>query len=35
VPLRYLAFWDLVAMTAAAPDPVQWLPGLHDLGRTD
>jgi aminoglycoside phosphotransferase (APT) family kinase protein len=33
--LRNLAFWDLLAATAAAPDPVQWLPGLHDLGRTD
>ncbi|HEY3111011.1 MAG TPA: phosphotransferase [Chloroflexota bacterium] len=31
----HLAFWDLVGVTAALPDPARWLPGYQDLGRTD
>src|SRR5207253_6212901 len=33
---RDLAFWDLFAAQSAFPDPARWwLPGYHDLGRTD
>ena len=34
-PVRHLAFWDLLAATLAFPDPERWLPGYHDLGRTE
>jgi hypothetical protein len=30
-----LFFWDLCGALPALPDPVKWLPGYHDLGRTD
>jgi aminoglycoside phosphotransferase (APT) family kinase protein len=30
-----LFFWDLLGAARALPDPVKWLPGYHDLGRTD
>jgi aminoglycoside phosphotransferase (APT) family kinase protein len=30
-----LSFWDLHAVSKAFPDVVRWLPGYHDLGRTD
>jgi aminoglycoside phosphotransferase (APT) family kinase protein len=30
-----LAYWDLLGAARALPDPVKWLPGYHDLGRTD
>ena len=28
-------FWDLMVASRAMPDPAAWLPGYHDLGRTD
>jgi aminoglycoside phosphotransferase (APT) family kinase protein len=28
-------WWDLVGASRAAPDPRRWLPGYHELGRTD
>jgi aminoglycoside phosphotransferase (APT) family kinase protein len=28
-------FWDLCGAVPALPDPERWLPGYHDLGRTD
>ena len=28
-------FWDLCGAVPALPDPAKWLPGYHDLGRTD
>jgi aminoglycoside phosphotransferase (APT) family kinase protein len=34
-PCADLAAWDLLAAVRALPDPARWLPGYHDLGRTD
>jgi hypothetical protein len=34
-PVPNLAFWDLLGVTLALPDPKKWLPGYVDLGRTD
>lgn len=31
----HLHVWDLLGATAAMPDPERWLPGFHELGRTD
>ncbi|MGH2587442.1 MAG: phosphotransferase family protein [Dehalococcoidia bacterium] len=30
-----LLVWDLLGAAPARPDPERWLPGFHDLGRTD
>jgi aminoglycoside phosphotransferase (APT) family kinase protein len=30
-----LAVWDLLGASVAMPDPERWLPGFHELGRTD
>lgn len=30
-----LHVWDLLGATVAMPDPERWLPGFHELGRTD
>ena len=30
-----LHFWDLLGASRALPDPERWLPGYHDLGRTE
>jgi aminoglycoside phosphotransferase (APT) family kinase protein len=34
-PVPHLAFWDLLGVTLALPDPRKWLPGYVDLGRAD
>jgi aminoglycoside phosphotransferase (APT) family kinase protein len=34
-PVPDIDFWGLVAAYRAPFDPAIWLPGLHDLGRTD
>ena len=31
----HLAFWDLLGVTLALPDPERWRPGYVDLGRAD
>lgn len=33
--VSHLFYWDLLGSLPALPDPVKWLPGYHDLGRTD
>jgi aminoglycoside phosphotransferase (APT) family kinase protein len=30
-----IAFWDLVGASAALPELDDWVPGYHDLGRTE
>jgi aminoglycoside phosphotransferase (APT) family kinase protein len=34
-PVPHLAFWDLLGVTLALPDPRKWLPGYLDLDRAD
>ncbi len=34
-PVADLVFWDLLACTRPLPDPAEWLPGYHELGRLD
>ena len=33
--MPHLAFWDLLGVTLALPDPRKWLPGYLDLDRAD
>jgi aminoglycoside phosphotransferase (APT) family kinase protein len=33
--IPHLHVWDLLGATVAMPDPERWLPGFHELGRTD
>lgn len=35
MPVQQLHVWDLLGATVAMPDPERWLPGFHELGRTD